>query len=92
MNNAIIYTRSRGMAADIGNLIKLATVMAEDMSKLIGIPAEIILSDYADELEFDVSHRAFNSLLREEGLEILPTETRILIEKLKKTVESEDER
>lgn len=72
------------MATDLTKLIRLAKAMATDMSKLIGLPAEDILSDYADELEFDVSHAAFNSLLREEGLEILPTETRILIEKFKK--------
>lgn len=83
MSDSIIYTNSHAMAADITKLIKLTTAMATDISDLIGIPVEVVLSDYADELELDVSHAAFNSLLREDGIEILPTETRILIERCK---------
>ena len=84
MNNQMIYTRSRAMAADLTKLIRLTQAMATDMSKLIGLSAEDILSDYVDELELDVFHAAFNSLLREDGVEILPTETRILIERFEK--------
>ena len=63
-------------------LLSIVTSLAEDMSKLTGIPIDDIINDYMEENETNPITAAFNAVLHKRGHEIMPTYTRCIINKM----------
>ena len=58
----IIFTSMNAVESTIECMNDILSVMVEDMSKLTGIPVEILLSDYINETGHNIMHESIKAV------------------------------
>lgn len=78
----IAFTSLEAAEGFMQRMLVLTTAMAEDISELIELPIDQVLTDYIQENDLSLMHAAFMSVLKKKGVNPQITATREAIQSL----------